>query len=249
MPGIVARRRLAALLRCHSRIWRSRRGDIAFETCDLVYQRNERAAGKDRQAILIFVRHESHELGKRFGTLRGDKAELVEMPAQGVDERRALPDKEGCAPGCSMSTLCCSTVLTGTKRMPGRVTASQMAAGIRGIVILPADVGLDVRRRDEPNLMAELRQQPRPMVRACTGLQADETRLEASKEAGDVLAPQPLRHNHASGAVGAMDMKNVLGEIETNSADRGEIDVRLGHGRCSFEGESSTIAILARVLR
>ncbi len=33
-----------------------------------------------------------------------------------------------------------------------------------------------------------------------------------------------------------MDMKNVLGEIETNSADRGEIDVRLGHGRCSVEG-------------
>ncbi len=62
-----------------------------------------------------------------FGTLRGDKAELVEMPAQGVDERRALPDKEVARPVQHEHALLLDR-LDRTKRMPGRVTASQMAA-------------------------------------------------------------------------------------------------------------------------
>lgn len=52
-------------------------------------------------------------------------AELRHMAADRVGDLDALPDQDRPGP---VQTLCCSGDFTGTKRIVGRVTASQIAA-------------------------------------------------------------------------------------------------------------------------
>jgi hypothetical protein len=61
------------------------------------------------------------------GLQRQHDAELAEQAADAVERGRALLTKPWRA-RCTISRDCCSTLLTGTKRMCGRCTASQIAA-------------------------------------------------------------------------------------------------------------------------
>src|SRR5512140_1791946 len=54
--------------------------------------------------------------------------------------------------------------------------------GIGGIVLVALDVGLYILRRHQPNLMPELRQLTRPMMRRGTGFHADEARRQSFEE-------------------------------------------------------------------
>jgi hypothetical protein len=64
---------------------------------------------------------------------------------------------------CSIMTLCCSTVFGSTKRMDGRCTASQMASAS---FLLPLRVCVHVGRWQQPRVMAERPQLPRPVAHA-----------------------------------------------------------------------------------
>ena len=59
--------------------------------------------------------------------LRLDKTELSHVPTQCVDQHGPLADSRSRA-RCMSSADCCSIVFTGTKRIDGRLTASQIAA-------------------------------------------------------------------------------------------------------------------------
>ena len=54
--------------------------------------------------------------------------------------------------------------------------------GIGRVVLVALDVGLHVLRRHQTNLVTELGQLPRPIVRRGAGLHADETRRQASSQ-------------------------------------------------------------------
>src|SRR4051812_22318126 len=76
---------------------------------------------------------------------------------------------------CSDRTACCSTLLTGTKRMLGRATASQIRLGVGDVVLVALDVGLDELRRHQPSVVAEALQRACPVVSAAARLHADHT--------------------------------------------------------------------------
>ncbi len=60
------------------------------------------------------------------------------------------------------------------------------------IVLVWLDVGLHVLRRHQPNLMPELRQLTRPMVRCRAGFHADKARCQSFKELYHLAAAELL---------------------------------------------------------
>jgi hypothetical protein len=64
--------------------------------------------------------------------------------------------------------------------------------------------------------MAQRDQFARPMVRCRAGFHADETRLLSAEERDDFRAPQPTLDDDLSGSVDPVNLKPVLGQIETD---------------------------------
>src|SRR3954447_5064577 len=96
------------------------------------------------------------------------------------------------------------SLLGATKRMVGRWAASQIASAsvalfcIRGIVLLPLDEWLDVRRRDQPDRMPEHANLARPIMGAAAGLHGDRAGGLGRKEGANLAPPQPLAEHNRS---------------------------------------------------
>jgi hypothetical protein len=93
-----------------------------------------------------------------------------------------------------MVAACCSTVLTGTVESgaldharPDHGLADRL--GVGGVGLVRLDEGLHVLGRDQPDLVAEGLQLPRPVVRARAGLDANQARRQPGEERGDLAAP------------------------------------------------------------
>jgi hypothetical protein len=88
--------------------------------------------------------------------------------------------------------------------------------GVCRIVLAALYIGLHVSWRHQLDLMAELDQLPRPMVRGGAGLhthQAGRLFLEEGQQLGP---PQLPAHDHGPRRVNAVDLKNVLRKINTD---------------------------------
>jgi hypothetical protein len=114
--------------------------------------------------------------------------------------------------------------------MVGRTTASQIASASAASFLFVLTKGLHVLGRDEPHLVAEGLQLPRPVVRARAGLDADQAGRQPGEERGDLAAPQPPAQDAAARGVGAVRLEDVLGDVE---ADDGGGGIR--HGRLLLE--------------
>jgi len=108
--------------------------DVLVEARDLHLNRlqlgGDTLAGKAsiaRQSLIGGFRYGSHQLLQSLVPLLGHKPEFGQVGAHRVDELRALAHQE-VPRRCSISALCCATLLIGTKRIVGRVTASRIAA-------------------------------------------------------------------------------------------------------------------------
>ena len=62
----------------------------------------------------------------------------------------------------------------------------------------------------------------------------DKTLGQSGEEGQHVLAAERLGDDHPPRSVNAMNLKNMLGQIEANSRDRRQIGDRLSHGRRSL---------------
>src|ERR1700730_206372 len=78
--------------------------------------------------------------------------------------------------------------------------------------------------------MAKLDQLARPMMGRTAGFHTDETLGQLREEGQYVLAPERLGDDHAPRSVNAMNLKNMLGQIEADGRDRRRIGDRLSHG-------------------
>src|SRR3984893_13877959 len=123
----------------------------------------------------------------------------------------------------SIKAACCSAVFTGTKRIPGRLIASQSASA-SAASFLPLDVRLDQLRRHQLPRMPERLQQPRTMVAGTAGFDRDHRRRKLLEECEHLLAPQLLPQNRFLSGVYSVKLENVFRRIHTNSAN-------LFHGR------------------
>src|SRR5580704_9280873 len=116
---------------------------------------------------------------------------------------------------CCISRPCCSADFTCTNRIVGRRTASQIASASR-IVLVALDVSLHVLRRHQTNLVTELRQLTCPVVRGGTGLHADKARRQSLEKRNHLAAPELLPDDHLLVRIDAVDLKHVLGDIQTD---------------------------------
>jgi len=93
---------------------------------------------------------------------------------------------------------------------------------VGGIVLIALDVGLHILRWHQAHLMAQLRQLARPMVRRGTGLHADQAWRQSLEERRNLAAAKLLSDDDLLGRVNAVNLKHVLGDIQT---DRGNLHV------------------------
>ena len=133
-------------------------------------------------------------MSRSFGP---DKAELEEMPAQGIDDLGPLPHQEIARPEDESGGL--GLLAFGSHEAHGRALGGLAdRLGICGIVLLPLDERLDVRRRDQPDRMPEHGNLARPIMGAAAGLHRDRTGGLGRQERANLAAPQPLAEHNRS---------------------------------------------------
>ena len=86
---------------------------------------------------------------------------------------------------CIDSAACSSGVFTATNRMVGRITASQNRFCIGWVGLAALHIWLDVSRRHQANLMAELYQLLRPVMRRAACFDTNQARTSEP----DLLSP------------------------------------------------------------
>src|SRR2546430_6583047 len=92
--------------------------------------------------------------------------------------------------------------------------------GVGSIVLLPLDVRLHVGRRHQTHRMPQRFELARPMMRRSAGFDADEARRQPLKEWQNVPALELTANDYITCRVNSVDLKNRLGDIETNCRDR-----------------------------
>jgi hypothetical protein len=79
---------------------------------------------------------------------------------------------------------------------------------IRGIILLPLDVGLHVSRRHQPHGVAKRLELARPMMRRGAGLNADQAWRQLLEERQDVAPLQLTADDCLAGSINAMYLKD-----------------------------------------
>lgn len=151
-------------------------------------------------------------MGEALAPLVGDKAEFGEMGPQCVAQLRALTDQQS------------TRAMDGQRRLllvrldgheaharPRHGFADRCGVGCS--VLLAADIGLDVARRDQPDLVPKLTDLASPVMGRRAGLHADLARAELGEERGNLAATQLPRQHDLAVYVDAVNPEYVLGDI------------------------------------
>jgi hypothetical protein len=93
------------------------------------------------------------------------------------------------------------------------------AGGILGVIFVTLDIGLHKLRADELDCMTQLRQLPSPVVGTPGGFQANEAWGQAGAKGQDLRPDEPLFEHHFAMGVYAMEVKNVLGRVDTQRSN------------------------------
>jgi hypothetical protein len=92
--------------------------------------------------------------------------------------------------------------------------------GVDRIVLAALDVWLDVLRRQQNHLMPQAAQPPRPVVRGAARLEPDARRRQLGEDFLDLAAPDLPPQHRLLALVNSMNLKDMLGRIQTNSDNR-----------------------------
>src|SRR5262249_6975372 len=84
------------------------------------------------------------------------------------------------------------------------------------VVLVALDVSLHIPRRHQPNLVTEPRQLTCPVVRAGPGFDGNEAGRQSFEELHHLTAAKLLPDDDPLGRVNAVNLENVLGDIQTD---------------------------------
>ena len=159
-----------------------------------------------------------HQQGA-FESLRDVDAELGQQAADHVHQLRALLDQQIARPVHRQRRLLLGRL---HRHEPHRRACHRLADRFRiGRVGLAAlHIGLDVGRRHQAHLMAQLDQLARPVMRRAARLDADQAGRQLGEERQHLRSSQRLANNDLASRIDAVNLKNALGQIE---ADRGNL--------------------------
>src|SRR5215813_13383309 len=155
--------------------------------------------------------------------LRKDIAVFHQVPAKSVDALGALTHQEiASAKHDAVCLLLFGLDWNEAHARPLRRFTDGLCIG--GIVLLPLDEPLDVDRRDQAHLMAQLSDLARPLVRTGTGFHRYHAPGLRCQETEKLHASDALAKEHIPGTIRSMHLEHVLRDVQT---DRGN----LLHGR------------------
>lgn len=95
--------------------------------------------------------------------------------------------------------------------------------------------------------MTERDQLARPVMRRAAGFHPDEAGRQRLEKRRQLRALDRARENHPAGGVDRVNLKDMLGQIETDGRDRRKIGDRLAHGRRPLLMGCSTTTIMAQL--
>ena len=110
-------------------------------------------------------------------------------------------------------------VFTGTKRIAGRLAASQIASRIDSVGLATLHVRLDIGWRNQPRVVAKLCDLARPVMSRAAGLHRHKARGKSGEEPQDLALLELLAQNTTPRLIGAVNLKNQLGQVQTNYAN------------------------------
>jgi hypothetical protein len=147
--------------------------------------------------------------------LRGDQPELGAVTADGVDQHGALANEQLAASMKHQHALPLGALDRHQAHgRPGHRLADRLSVG--RIVLLPPGVSLHVRGRHQLHLVPERAQLAGPEVCGCAGLHPDPAGRQSSEKSEHFGSPQLLPDGDLASGVNALDLKDVLGEVETD---------------------------------
>src|ERR1700733_10215741 len=112
-----------------------------------------------------------------------------------------------------------SWLFSSTKRIVGRVAASHDPLGVAIVVLLRLDVGPDVFRRHQPDVMAADREQPPQRMGPAAGLHPDNERKKLLRQSNQRLSPYLATHNDRAGRMQPNHAADVLAEVHAKHRD------------------------------
>jgi hypothetical protein len=113
---------------------------LAVQVVEVIQQAGDELPKQTRQRIVRVFRQLGDVSSNLRDPLGDDQTEFAQQPANLVGcAVRALT--KPCLTRCRDRTACCPTVLTGTNRMLGRVTASQIASASAASFLLVLTYG------------------------------------------------------------------------------------------------------------
>jgi hypothetical protein len=102
-------------------------------------------------------------------------------------------------------------------RRPANGLADRL--GVGSIVLVALDVGFYVPGRHQPDLVPKLGQLPGPMVRRGARFHAHQAWWQRFEERHHLAASQLLSDDHLLAGIDAVNLKHVLGKIQTDRAN------------------------------
>ena len=166
--------------------------------------------------------------------MRHHDAQLRKVTAQGIDQGRPLPDQEIAGSVQHEGALLLRALdRDEAHRRPCDGLADR--SRVRGIILLPAQIGFDIGGRDQADLMAESHERARPVMSRRAGLHPDQARRKGLlKKPWHLAAAQRLAQDDLSTPVHRVQLEDVLCDIK---ADRGN----LRHDEWFLSGSSTCL--------
>jgi hypothetical protein len=186
-----------------------------MQRLDLSCQYDQARTRINGQTSIPFVRNDRQQLLESLASLRCHNTELGHMRPQRIDHLGLLPQQKIARPMLHQSTLLIGRLrLYKSHRRPANRLADRF--GVRRIVLVALDVGLHVFRWHQTNLVTQLRQLTRPIMRRGTGLHADQAGRQRRKKLQHLTAAKLLPDDDLLGCVDAVDLEHVLSDVQTD---------------------------------
>jgi hypothetical protein len=191
----------------------------------------QQLAGERWQAMVLDIGDHGQELAQADLPSSGDDPELGQVAPQSVDRGGALLQQLLAHPVQHQHRLLV-LILGRDKPHAGALHRLAAGLGIGRVVLVGLDVGPHVLRRHQPHLVPEPGQLTGLIVGCTAGLQPDQASRQGCEELEHLAARQLALEQHVSLHIGAVQLKQVLGDVEANSSNL-HSDVSRLRGRCT----------------
>ena len=193
--------------------------NLLFQAEQLSAERGKARARNLWHPLVVRVGNSMQQFRDPSTTDRRDNAELGEVCPDRIDHRGLLADEHVAGAVKHQAAL----LLRRLGRHEPHVGSGDGFTNclcVSHVVLLAFDVGLHVSRRHQSHGMAERLEMAGPVMRRSASLDANQAGWQLFKERQDLATLQLAADDHLTSGIHAVDLKDRLGDVETDCRDR-----------------------------